>query len=114
MHVAGTLNTAADFFSRLELTPKEKVEFTIRDDICSLRIQTKMQSTNIAEEEQQFLLPDETIESDEKTLLRKQRDKERAQFETHTNTATIIKGANIGTLLQKILRTRCHQRRCPM
>ena len=56
MHVAGRLNTAADFIPRLELTPKERVEFIIRDDICSPRRQTKMQSTNIAEEEHQVFV----------------------------------------------------------
>ena len=35
MHVAGTQNTAADFLSRIELTPKERVELKIREDIRS-------------------------------------------------------------------------------
>ena len=94
-HVAGTLNTAADFLSRLELTSKEKIEFTIREDIQTLPIQTKMQSNYVAEEEQQFFLPDETIETGEKTLTIKQRAKERAQTEAHTQITATIQEANI-------------------
>ena len=78
-HVAGTLNTAADFLSRLELTPKAKIGLTIREDIQTLPIQINMQSTNVAEEEKQFFLPDETKETDEEVLSRKQRAKERSQ-----------------------------------
>ena len=33
MHVAGTQNTAADFLSRINLNPKERVELKIRNDI---------------------------------------------------------------------------------
>ena len=87
--VAGTLTTAADFLSRLELTPK-KVKLIIREDIKTLPIQIKMQSTNVAEEEQQIFLPDETIETEEETLNRKQHAKERAQSGAHAQiTATI-------------------------
>ena len=68
-HVAGTFNTAADFFSRLELTSKEKIELTIPEDIQTLPIQIKMQSNNVAEEEQRFFLPDETSETDKKRYL---------------------------------------------
>ena len=50
-HVAGMPNTAADFLFRLELTPKEKIELTIRKDIQTLLIQIETQSINVAEEE---------------------------------------------------------------
>ena len=93
-HVAGTLNTAADFLSRFELTPK-KIELTIREDIQTLPIQINMQSTNVAEEKQQFFLPDETIETDEEILSRKQRAKERAQAEAQALITATIQEANI-------------------
>ena len=97
-HVAGTLNTAADFLSRLEITPKEKIELTIREDIQTLPIQINMQSTNVAEEEQQCFLPDETIETDEETLSRKQRAKERAQAEAQAVITATIQEANISPI----------------
>ena len=54
-----------------------------------------MQSTNVAEEEQQFFLPDETIETDEEILSRKQRAKERAQAEAQSLITATIQEANI-------------------
>ena len=72
MHVAGTQNTAADFLSRIELTPKERVELKIREDITIRPIQVNLQSTDVADEEQLFFLPDETIETEEEILLQKE------------------------------------------
>ena len=54
MHVAGSQNTAADFLSRLELTPKEKVQRKLRDDIITAPIEVNLQSTDLADEEQLF------------------------------------------------------------
>ena len=39
LHVAGSQNTAADFLSRLELTPKGKVQLKLRDDILTSPIE---------------------------------------------------------------------------
>ena len=51
MHVAGTLITAADFLSRIDLNPKERVELKIRDDITIRPIQVNLQSTDVVGEE---------------------------------------------------------------
>ena len=40
MHVAGSQNTAADFLSRLELTPNERVQLKLRDDIITAPIES--------------------------------------------------------------------------
>ena len=61
MHVAGTQNTAAYFLSRIHLNPKERVELKIRNEITIQPIQVNLQSTDVADEEQLFFLPDETI-----------------------------------------------------
>ena len=53
MHVAGSQNTAADFLSRPELTPK-KVQLKLRDDIITAPIEVNLQSTDVADEEQLF------------------------------------------------------------
>ena len=42
MHVAGSQNTAADFLSRLELTPKERVQLKLRDDIITAPIEVNL------------------------------------------------------------------------
>ena len=71
MHVARSQNTAADFLSRLELTPEEKVQLKLRDDIITAPIEVNLQSTDVADEEQLFFLPDEEKESNQnKKFLR--------------------------------------------
>ena len=65
MHVAGSQNTAADFLSRFELTPKEKVQLKLRDDILTSPIEVNLQSSDVAEEVQLFFLPDEKEDSEQ-------------------------------------------------
>ena len=72
-HVPGRMNTAADFLSRLDLDPKEKVQLLIRDDIQTTPIEVHIQSSNVAEEEQFYFLPDDDIETEEQIWERKQR-----------------------------------------
>ena len=72
-HVPGRMNTAADFLSRLDLDPKEKVQLLIRDDIQTAPIEVHIQSSNVAEEEQFYFLPDDDIETEEQIWERKQR-----------------------------------------
>ena len=51
-HVPGRMNTAADFLSRLDISPREKVLLQIREDIQTTPIQVNIQSSNIHEEDQ--------------------------------------------------------------
>ena len=78
MHVAGSQNTAADFLSRLELTPKERIQLKLRDDIITAPIEVNLQSTDVADEEQLFFLPDEEEESEQEFFARKALSKQRA------------------------------------
>ena len=78
MHVAGSQNTAADFLSRLELTPKERIQLKLRDDIITAPIEVNLQSTDVADEEQLFFLPDEEEESEQEIFARKALSKQRA------------------------------------
>ena len=65
-HVPGKMNTAADFLSRLDLQPKDKVHLTIRDEIRTTPTQVNIQSSDVAEEEQFFfMLPDDDTETEE-------------------------------------------------
>ena len=83
-HVAGTMNTAADFLSRTEVDPTEKLELTIRNDIHTNAIDVNIQSTGIVEEEQTYVLPDDEI--DENQLWEeKQNIRNQAQTETHND-----------------------------
>ena len=53
-HVPGRMNTAADFLSRLDISPKEKVLLQIREDIQTTPIQVNIQCSDIHEEGIEF------------------------------------------------------------
>ena len=91
MHVAGTQNTAADFLSRIDINPMERVELKIRNDITTQPIQVNLQSTNVADEEQLFFLPEETIQTEEEILLQKEQAKQNARDEETTKIKLSIK-----------------------
>ena len=88
MHVAGAQNTAADFLSHIELNPKD--ELKIREDITIRPIQVNLHSTDVADEEQLFFLPDETIETEEEILLRKEQTRQNAHDEAPTKLKMVI------------------------
>ena len=72
-HVAGSVNTAADFLSRFELKVTEKIRLEIREDIHTTPIEVTTSSSDVADEEQFFFThTDDTNESEEKTLERKE------------------------------------------
>ena len=79
-HIAGSVNTAADFFSRLELKVTEKILLKIREDIHTRHIEVTTSSSDVADEEQMFFThADDGKESEERTLERKEnRDKMRS------------------------------------
>ena len=104
MHVAGSKNTAADFFSRHELTPKEKVQLKLRDDILTSPIEVNLQSSDVADEEQLFFLPDEEEESEQEIYARKALSEQRAinehEKEMPTEATEVMKIILITTLAQ--------------
>ena len=53
-HLAGSINTAADFLSRMELKVTEKIRLKIREDIQTTPIEVITSSTDVADEEQIF------------------------------------------------------------
>ena len=79
-HIAGSVNTAADFLSRLEIEVTEKIRLKIREDIHTTPIEVTTSSSDVAEEEQFFFThADDTNESEEQTLQRKERSKQNAK-----------------------------------
>ena len=69
-HIPGKNNTAADYFSRLEISPKETLILRIREDIPTTPIELHVQSTGVSEEEQIFYTEDDD-ETEEQLLQRK-------------------------------------------
>ena len=70
MHIPGKNNTAADYLSRLEISPKEKLILRIREDIPTTPIELHVQSAGVSEEEQIFYTEDDD-ETEEQILQRK-------------------------------------------
>ena len=76
-HIAGSVNTAADFLSRLELKVTEKIRLKIREDIQTTPIEVTTSSSDVADEEQVFFTQtDNDNESEEQTLDRKEQSKQ--------------------------------------
>ena len=79
-HIAGSVNTAADFLSRLELEVTEKIRLKIREDIQTTPIEVTTSSSDVADEEQFFFThANDNNESEEQTLERKERSKQNAK-----------------------------------
>ena len=75
-HIAGSVNTAADFLSRLELKFTEKIHLKIREDIQTTPIEVSTSSSDVADEEQFFFTqPDSQVETEEQIIQRKEQSR---------------------------------------
>ena len=78
-HIAGSVNTAADFLSRLELKVTEKIHLKIREDVQTTPIEVSTSSSDIADEEQFFFTqPESQGETEEQILQRKKQSQKKA------------------------------------
>ena len=79
-HVAGSVNTAADFLSRLELKVTEKTRLKVREDIQTTPIEVTTSSSDVADEEHVFFTQtDNDNEPAEQTLERKEQSRQNAK-----------------------------------
>ena len=79
-HIAGSVNTAVVFLSRLEFKVMEKIRLKIREDIQTTPIEVTTSSSDIADKEQfLFIHADDSNESKEQTLERKEQSKQNAK-----------------------------------
>ena len=69
-HIPGKNNTAADYLSRHEICPKEKLVLRIREDIPTTPIELNVQSAGVTEEDQIFYTDDDE-ETEEQLWQRK-------------------------------------------
>ena len=69
-HIPGKNNTAADYLSRLEICPEEKLILRIREDISTTPIELNVQSAGVIEEDQIFYT-DEDEETEEQIWQQK-------------------------------------------
>ena len=68
-HIAGSVNTAADFLSRLELKVMEKIHLKTRDDVQTTHIEVSTSSSDVADEEQFFFTQTDSQEETEEQIL---------------------------------------------
>ena len=79
-HIAGAVNTAADFLSRLDLKVTEKLLLKIREDIQTTPIEVTTSSSDVADEEQFFFTQaNNNDESQEKVLEQKEQFRQNAK-----------------------------------
>ena len=78
-HIAGSVNTAADFFSQLELKVTERIRLKIREDVQTTPIEVTTSSSDVADEEQFFFTqPDDQDETEEQIIQRKKQSRQKA------------------------------------
>ena len=79
-HIAGSVNTAADFLSRLDLKVTEKIHLKIREDVQTTPIEVTTSSSYVADEEQIFFTQADGQDETEKQILqRKQQSQKKAE-----------------------------------
>ena len=67
-HIPGKMNTAADFLSRLEMVPNEKILLKTREDIPTKPIEVNIESTGITQEETVFFDPTDRLRPQRKNF----------------------------------------------
>ena len=78
-HIAGSVNTAAGFLSRLELKVTERICLKISEDVQTTPIEVLISSSDVADEEQFFFTQtDGEDEIEEQTLERKEQSRRKA------------------------------------
>ena len=78
-HIAGSVNTAADFFSRLKLKVTERIRLKIREDLHTTPIEVTTSSSDVADEEKFFFTqPDDQDETEEQVQQRKEQSRQKA------------------------------------
>ena len=93
--IAGLVNTAADFLSRLELKVTEKIHLKIREDVQTTPIEVSTSSSDVADEEQFFFTqPDSQVEAEEQILQRKE--------QSHKNAAEWLTNHELSSLKPSI------------
>ena len=78
--IAGSVNTAADFLSKLELKVIEKIRLKIREDIQATPLEVSTSYSDVAAVEQFFFtITDNKDDSEEKTYERKEQSRPNAK-----------------------------------
>ena len=94
-YIAGSVNTAADFLSRLELKVTETIRLKIREDIQTTPIEVTTSSLDVADEEQFFFTQaNNNDESEEQTLERKEQSKQKTKQRAMNEETPVLQTRN--------------------
>ena len=79
-HIAGTINTAADFLSVLKLELTEKTHLKVREDLQTTPVGVTTPSSDVADEKKFFFAQaNNESESEEQTLRRREQSRQDAR-----------------------------------
>ena len=70
------MDTATDYKSRFEINFHERIHLKVRNDIQIQAMEVNIDSSDIAEEEQNFFMPDETPETEEGIWKKRNKQKQ--------------------------------------
>ena len=94
-HIPGAQNTAADYLSRLEADPMDKLVMKIREDVQTLPIEINVQSAGVSQEEQIFYTNDDDETEEQfwarKEAIRKNPAPDEPTFTTQTLSTNLVK-----------------------
>ena len=91
-HIAGSVNTAANFFFSFELKVTEEIRLKIRENIQTTPIEVTASSFDVADEGQFFFTrADDNKESEEQTFERKERSKQNAKQWAANENSPVLK-----------------------
>ena len=85
VHIAGSVNTAADFLSRLQLKVTEKIHLKIRKDVQTTPIELSTSSSDVADEEQFFFTQTDSQDETEKQILQRKKQSQKKAAEWVVN-----------------------------
>ena len=84
-YIAGSVNTAADFISRLELKVTEKIHLKIREDVQTTPIEVSTVSSDVADEEQFFFTQADGQAGTEQQILQRKEQSQKMAAEWVVN-----------------------------
>ena len=100
-HIAGSVKSAADFLSRLELKVTENIRLKNKEGIQTTHIELTTCSPDVADEEQFFFTqPDNNDESEQETLGQREQSRKNAkQWAAHEEPFSLKKSVKEFTMI---------------
>ena len=84
-HIAGSVNTAADFLSRLELNVTEKIHLKIGEDAQTIPIEVSTSSSEVADEEGFFFTQADGQDKIKEQILQRKKQSQKKVAELVVN-----------------------------